>query len=79
MRDGRLTKNVITLNSKKPYTGRHRANEMPEGIGLIPLGDRNRALFGSDVAEERESIGKYDNKYLSDRVEAGRQHIRNIF
>lgn len=77
MRDGKLTRNFIKFKSKKPYQGRHRENELPNGVGLIPLGDRNRALFGSDVLEERESLGKYDNKFLSDRVEDGGQRITN--
>lgn len=64
MRDGRLTRHLIARNSKS-YQGRHRENEMPAGVGLIPLGNRNRARFalGDNVAEERDSIGQYD-KYI---------------
>lgn len=43
------------------YNGHHRANEMSRGVGLIPLGDRNRAKmeYGAEVIEERDSIDQY--------------------
>lgn len=46
------------------YTGKHRDNNMFYGVGLIPLGDRNRAIheYGIDVLEERDSVDKY-SKY----------------
>jgi len=43
------------------YTGHHRDLNMPEGMGLIPLGDRNRDKpeYGVDYLEERMSVDKY--------------------
>ena len=47
----------VTGNYSQP-SGRHRENRMPKGVGLIPLGnrDRDRFEFGVDVIEERDSI-----------------------
>jgi len=46
------------------YTGHHRENDMAKGVGLIPLGDRERDKpeYGVDYLEERQSIDKY-SKY----------------
>lgn len=40
------------------YSGNHRENSgMPKGMGLIPLGNRDRDItaYGIDVVEERGS------------------------
>jgi hypothetical protein len=39
------------------YSGRHRDQEMPQGCGLIPVGDRNRCKpeYGKYTLEERDS------------------------
>jgi hypothetical protein len=38
--------------------GKHEEHSMPNGVGLIPLGDRNRDRFGfgDNVLEERNSV-----------------------
>ncbi len=47
------------------YAGRHRDRETSIGIGLIPLGDRDRDKpeYGVDYLEERNSLDKY-TKYI---------------
>jgi hypothetical protein len=51
------------VRTGNPYQqeGKHRY-----GVALIPLGDRQRAVFeyGDNVAEERESIDAYE-KFLN--------------
>lgn len=58
-------KGDITGNPFQP-PGKHRALATPEGIGLIPLGDRNRDRheYGIDYEEERDSLDKY-TKYFN--------------
>lgn len=55
-----------TAQSSTEYVGQHRDNYMLQGIGFIPLGDRNRDRpeFGIDYAEERMSVDKY-SKYTT--------------
>lgn len=52
-----------TATGTANYSGHHRSGEMDVGIGYFPLGDRNRAIDGNDVLEERDSIDMYE-KYL---------------
>jgi len=42
-------------SGKAIYRGKHRDQEMPKGCGFIPLGDRDRDIYGYgfDVVEER--------------------------
>ncbi len=56
----------LGVSLKANYAGKHRDCNMPKGIGLIPLGDRNRAPAdeGFGVVEERISVDKY-SKYAT--------------
>lgn len=52
------------LGEVSSYLGKHREfGSTDRGIGLIPLGDRYRAIMGPDALEERESVVLYD-KFL---------------
>jgi hypothetical protein len=46
------------------YKGHHREHDMDKGTGLIPVGDRNRAIteFGVTYIEERDSIDYYTRR-----------------
>lgn len=57
-------KGATTGNFLQP-PGRHRDAQLQKGVGLIPLGDRDRVTeYGEGILEERDSIDKY-SKYTT--------------
>jgi hypothetical protein len=51
--DGDITGNI------NQHNGKHHEYEMPHGVGMYPVGNRNRSkieyFFGLDVVEDRDS------------------------
>lgn len=54
--------------NEREYTGKHRDNYMLYGVGLIPLGNRNRDIraYGIDYTEERVSVDKYSKYHTNE-------------